>query len=323
MLVVESSAPSNIAIIKYMGKESSGDNTPTNSSLSWTLDELRSYVRITSREDLNEDQWAPLGNYPVYLSPKSVSRFLTHFQNLKKEWQINQYFLIESGNNYPSDCGLASSASSFAALTKAAGKMFQQILPRPEIGTAEMAEFSRRGSGSSCRSFFGPWTLWYKDGVRPLELAMASLRHQVVIVEDEKKEVSSSLAHERVTSSYLFQGRSERAERRLAEVIYALEMQNWKSFYELAWAEFWDMQALFETAMPAFGYLKPSSLQVLETVRHFWREHEDGPVVTMDAGPNVHFLWRLDQVELVRKLADRLKQYRFFSDEHLRGILGS
>ncbi len=40
------SAPSNIALIKYMGKVDTATNKPTNSSLSWTLNSLRSFVRI-------------------------------------------------------------------------------------------------------------------------------------------------------------------------------------------------------------------------------------------------------------------------------------
>ena len=41
------SAPSNIALIKYMGKTDEQDNRPTNRSLSYTLNHLRTTVELT------------------------------------------------------------------------------------------------------------------------------------------------------------------------------------------------------------------------------------------------------------------------------------
>ena len=55
---IETSAPSNIALIKYMGKSDSAVNRPTNASLSWTLENLRTYVRIQKCETLTSDQWS-------------------------------------------------------------------------------------------------------------------------------------------------------------------------------------------------------------------------------------------------------------------------
>jgi len=321
-VISEATAPANIALIKYMGKVDLSNNTPSNSSLSWTLDELRSFVRITLREDLSEDQWQPLKDErleALQMSEASVQRYLKHFKMLKDEWGMKKNFLIESGNNFPSDCGLASSASSFAALTKATVRIFQELAPRPEVGIIEMAEWSQKGSGYSCRSFFGPWTLWYKDGVRPLEFPLSSLLHQVIVVEGEKKEVSSSEAHKRVLSSDLFKGRPERAEKRLAELLYALGQEDWTAMYEVCWAEFMDMHSLFETAKPSFKYINPASEKVLSFVKNIWQTEGDGPLVTMDAGANVHFLWRRDQLQTAKNTAAELgQQFRIFSSQELR-----
>lgn len=43
---IEASAPSNIALIKYMGKTDAVSNKPTNVSISYTLDELKTFVRM-------------------------------------------------------------------------------------------------------------------------------------------------------------------------------------------------------------------------------------------------------------------------------------
>lgn len=310
---VEVSAPSNIALIKYMGKLDINSNLPTNSSLSLTLENLRTYVRITLKEDFKTDQWAPLlrdSLTKIELNEKSIQRFLKHFQFLKSEWKITQNFLIESANSFPSDCGLASSASSFAALTMASSEIFQKISPRANISTKTLSEYSRKGSGSSCRSFFGPFSLWDKDGAQAVEFPIGQIHHQVIVVESAKKTVSSSEAHKRVTSSDLFQGRVERAESRLKNLGAAFRSQNWKSAYEICWAEFWDMHALFETSVPSFGYMEPRTIEVLRDLRGLWEKQNDGPIVTMDAGANIHLLWRQEQITLSEEIGKKwdLKQ---------------
>ncbi len=310
---IEVSAPSNIALIKYMGKLNTETNRPTNSSLSYTLSHLKTFVRLTEIEG-DSDQWRSLNiqNLPeMNLSEKSRQRFLQHFAYLKTELKIKGSYLVESVNNFPSDCGLASSASSFAALTKAA---FQLAGRSDEL--ALMAQKSQQGSGSSCRSIFEPWALWHSEGVRPLEFPQGPLIHQVIVVESKKKAVSSSEAHKRVTQSELFLGRPERAEKRLALLMQAFRQEDWALAFEVCWAEFWDMHALFETSQPTFGYMEPGTIEVLQFIRQLWADEKTGPLVTMDAGANVHFLYRQDQLPLASKVKEQLaKKYFVMSGE--------
>jgi diphosphomevalonate decarboxylase len=315
-MTVESSAPSNIALIKYMGKVDAAENRPANSSLSWTMENLRSFVRLTKKgpQESDADDWSPLVGsdlLPMEMSDKSISRFLQHFRSLKQEFGVEAHFHIQSANNFPSDCGLASSASSFAALTRAAFEMFEKLGNEKVRDTSviEQADLSRRGSGSSCRSFFGPWALWFQEGVRPLEFPMHGLLHQVIVVESGVKAVSSSEAHRRVTTSPLFPGRVERAERRLAELMELLRSgveakESWRKSYEIIWDEFMDMHSLFETSTPAFNYMTAQTHLVLKYFENLWQMRGDGPWVTMDAGANVHVLYRADQAQLAQEVRE-------------------
>ncbi len=311
------SAPSNIALIKYMGKiDNLGDNRPSNSSLSYTLDHLQSYVELKLTRETT-DSWQPLErtnlkyfedalspsfNVPE-LSEHSKTRFLKHLQFLKDGFQFQENFEVRSANGFPADCGLASSASSFAALTVCANLALSELSERKSYTQTELSEMSRHGSGSSCRSLFFPWSIWDFDGARPIELGFKKLIHQVAVVDSSKKKVSSSEAHKRVTTSPLFEGRKERAENRLKQLTAALRSQNWSESYQLMWSEFWDMQSLFETAKPHFGYLSAESLQVLRWLQeNTWEKTGDGPLITMDAGPNIHLLYRENQRELAEKV---------------------
>ncbi|PWU15744.1 MAG: hypothetical protein C5B49_11475, partial [Bdellovibrio sp.] len=124
--------------------------------------------------------------------------------------------------------------------------------------------------------------------------------------------------HQRCRTSLLFAGRVARAEQRLKRLLSAFRAQDWQACFELVWAEFWDMHALFETSEPSFGYLRPQTLTVLAAVKEFWRDHHDGPLATLDAGPNVHLLWRADQEKLKVLFTDQTKELNM-SCLHIRG----
>lgn len=312
-----SEAPSNIALIKYMGKikaasDSNLKNIPTNASLSWTLDHLKTRVRVGFETNSGACViWRPLsskGFHAPVLSKKGEARFLAHAERCLEKFGLavptGRVLIVESGNGFPSDCGLASSASSFAALTLAVAQLAGQDVTS-EAGRKRLADLSREGSGSSCRSFFSPWCAWLPSGVEPLEgfPSAKNLRHLALIVDESKKAVSSSEAHLRVTSSLLFRGRTERAEQRLSELSLNLRKSTdsataWNLAVEIVGAESWDMHALFETSQPAFGYFTEGSMRVLNAVREVSLELSSRygvdvyrrPMMTMDAGPNVHIL---------------------------------
>ena len=318
-------APSNIALIKYMGKTEQQGNRPTNSSLSYTLEHLRTHVELEllSQTD-GEDRWEPLtgeGLTEIHLSQKGRERFLKHLGRVKEAWNFNGSFLVRSANDFPSDCGLASSASSFAALTKVAALALNELCEIKIDDRRRLADLSRQGSGSSCRSFFSPWSLWSATGADSVELPFHDLIHQVVIVEDARKAVSSSEAHVRVASSLLFEGRPQRAEQRLQSLLETLKSRDWKEAMEICWAEFWDMHALFETARPSFGYMTPASLEVVNFAKELWLETGDGPLVTMDAGANVHLLYRPECGQLAGRVRGHFDtRYQVISSTDRRNL---
>lgn len=310
-------APSNIALIKYMGKTDTASNTPTNPSLSYTLKHFRTRVEAEPLSNAESDCWEPLTlerwTAPD-LSQKSSDRYLRFFNQLKQELGIRGNFRIRSANNFAPDCGLASSASSFAALTMVAGEIVREQ-KSSLVGRDVLAKMSQKGSGSSCRSFFEPWSIWDEYGSVPAEFPVKGLLHQAIMVGSEKKEISSSEAHKRVVSSLNFNGRAERARERMSQLIDAFQGENWEQAFAVVWAEFWDMHSLFETSMPPFGYMNEHTLAALAEVKSFWKEHGDGPLCTMDAGPNVHLLWRDDQRAWALKFAQDRPNLKVLSEE--------
>ncbi len=327
----QAQAPANLAFIKYMGKASDRENTPTHSSLSWTLDHLTSTVQLeinkTSQQDIflasqSQSSFHIAGGQFQCLkgiSTQGQKRFLKHLEYLKYRFRVKQPFIVRSHNNFPADIGLASSASSFAALTKAFAKALKEIADQ-QLSDMEMAHLSRRGSGSACRSFF-PGCLWRPDGeLLPIDFPKDWI-HIAVLVSSEKKHISSSQAHRMVLSSPLYRGRPQRAEKRLSTFITYLKQNNWKGLYQTVQEEFLDMMDLFHTSIPSFSYLKPQTVEVLNILDKFWKKNKDGPLVSMDAGPHIHLIWRQDQKNMISQIRQKeLKKFPILSSPAYQNI---
>lgn len=297
-------APANIALIKYMGKKEEHSNNPDNSSLSYTLNQLLSTVKL-EKLDSNDDLWEPLnvpGQPEFILSEAGRQKFLNHLRRMKNYFDYEGGFLVQSCNNFPHSSGMASSASSFAALTRCAAFALAELTHKELLAVGEQAALSRLGSGSSCRSFYSPWSLWQHDNtIRPIELSYTELFHQVIVISSEQKTVSSSEAHQRVKSSPLYVTRPQRAEENLKLLLNAFIAKDWGNAYQICWREFQDMHQLFHTCERSFSYITANSLAVLNALEQLWEKKGDGPIVTMDAGPNIHLLYRPDQMEIARE----------------------
>ena len=306
-----SQAPANIALIKYMGKLDESLNIPANPSLSYTLNQLQSNVQLET-QTFDQDSWEPLsipGAAPFDLNPAAQARFLNHLGRIKAYFDYQGGFIVRSSNNFPHSSGLASSASSFAALTKCAIQALAELTQKPIPAVEEQAQLSRLGSGSSCRSFFPTWALWEKDSVKAIHLPYEHLIHEVILVSHAEKKIGSGQAHQLINTSPLYQGRNERASNNLKQLLQAFELQSWEEAFNITWREFHDMHSLFSSSTPSFHYMTPTSKKVLKLLQDLWHHHGDGPLVTMDAGPNIHLLYRDDQYELAQQ----------FKSDHLIG----
>lgn len=300
-------APANIALIKYMGKKDSSLNIPLNPSLSYTLNHLLSNVVLETIAG-KKDYWEPLyipGASDFSLTTSSQERYLAHLKKIKEFLNFNGAFVVRSSNNFPTGSGLASSASSFAALTKAAVQAICELQEKPCLPIEEQARLSQLGSGSSCRSFFSPWVLWDEHQVGPIELPYPELIHQVVLISHEEKKISSSEAHQRVQTSPFYAMRAKNASDHLLGLLDALQKKQWHTAFEITWREFQQMHQLFTTCAQPFSYITEQSQALLKVVQDLWKHKQDGPLVTMDAGPNIHLLYRLDQQNLAQEFKQR------------------
>ncbi|MBC7691015.1 MAG: hypothetical protein H7222_04550 [Methylotenera sp.] len=318
------SAPSNIALIKYMGKVDPALNLPANGSLSMTLNQLCTYVEIT--ETATATRWLaeapaelPSGTFSgavrvPKLTEAGILKVIRHHERVLAAvfelFPVHGLSLapitpveIRTANTFPADSGIASSASSFAALTFGTAlhsaldpKAFTKVWEENLEFRRSFAKVSRQGSGSSCRSFEGPWVLWEKGAAAGLITPMPEMVDFVVLIATGPKPVTSTQAHHLVQTSPLWEGRTERVAERLKTVEAALGEGDIITLSRVAWAEMWEMHSLFHTCSDPFTYWEPGTLKVIKWLAPYIQEGgAEGseltpPIVTMDAGANVHIL---------------------------------
>lgn len=140
-------AAPNIALVKYWGMRDVARGLPYNSSLSLTLDRLRTRTTVRFDPALPRDELLLNGTAATGGPLNDVRRFL---EGVRERAGIATHASVRSANNFPTASGLASSASGFAALAGAAARAAGL---RPDA--AALSRLARFGSGSACRSIFG------------------------------------------------------------------------------------------------------------------------------------------------------------------------
>lgn len=302
-------APINIAIIKYMGKSDEPTNTAGNLSLSYTSPRFLTRVVLSPSPQAKDilDCRNETGE-PFQLSHEGEHKVLKFVSWLKEKMHIEGHVNINSRNEFPLGCGLASSASSFAAITQAMARLAYH--QHEEVfDWLQLAHWSRQGSGSSCRSFFAPWALWRGDRMGSCDMNWTSLLHHVIVVEGAVKSVSSSEAHRRVVTSPHYSGRASRVLQRYQELLQASNAKDWHACRTVIDEEWRDMHNLFATCDQPFRYVTPATERVLAWLDERWQEEGDGPWVTLDAGANVHLLFRHDCHDMAKRYLNHWQQY--------------
>ena len=141
----------NLALIKYWGKRDTVLNLPAVSSISISLDNLKTVTSVEFSSEYKEDIFF-LNN-----QKKQDKRVFSHIQKIRQLSGKTDFACIRTENNFPTSAGLASSSSGFAALTIAACKALGL-----ELSTKELSILARHGSGSAARSIEDGFVVWHK-----------------------------------------------------------------------------------------------------------------------------------------------------------------
>lgn len=295
---VTARANPNIAFIKYWGNRDEALRLPSNPSLSMNLDGLFTETTVVWDAGLDADT---LRLNDRDESGPALTRVVRHLDAIRRRLEISSHASVVSANNFPTGAGIASSASSFAALTVAA-----VAAAGAEVSERELTTIARLGSGSASRSVPTGFVEWYASDEHNGSYAESiaapdhwDLVDVIAVVSRQHKDVGSTAGHASAHTSELQPTRVATAPERLAQAKRALLDRDFPTFAEVVERDSNLMHAVMMTSQPPLFYWQPASLDVMAAVRR-WRADGVQVCYTLDAGPNVHCICIRNDAETVR-----------------------
>jgi diphosphomevalonate decarboxylase len=274
-------AQPNIALIKYWGKRDVARNLPAVGSISITLSDLFTRMRVKFDPQLANDELT-VNEAP---DTRMLPRLSACLDEVAGEQRLRAR--IASTCNFPIAAGLASSASSFAALTVAGAAAAGR-----QLTVDELASLAGRGSGSAARSLLGGFVELSNtdDDIRVGNLLSPAdwpLSVIVAITRAGPKPVGSTEAMEasRKTSPFYARWVDEQAQD-LAVARAAILARDFERLGNIAEHNCLKMHSIMWASRPPIVYWNAATMRCLQTIRTL--QGDGVPVFfTIDAGPQV------------------------------------
>jgi diphosphomevalonate decarboxylase len=265
----------NIALVKYWGKQEKPGNLPATPNLSISLAGLTTVTHVSD---------APSDTFILNSKETSDPKLVRWLEALRGTFDVPP-LQIDSGNDFPTSAGLASSASGFAALITA-------INAHCDLGlNQEMcSEWARVGSASAARSIFGGFVALVPPQWQAIPMAKRDhwpLEVVVAVTSNEPKSVNSGdgMERSRLTSPY-YNAWVRDATTDFAAASEAIERRDFLSLAAVAELNCLKMHSIMLTSQPTLSYWTPASIACMDRVRSLREEGHD-VFFTVDAGPQI------------------------------------
>jgi diphosphomevalonate decarboxylase len=288
-------AQPNIALIKYWGKRDTKRNLPAVGSMSITLADLYTTMTVAFEGTAGSDSLIVNGDVNEAMLPR-VSACLDSVAGEDRDRAK-----ITSESNFPIAAGLASSASSFAALVVATDSALGSA-SSPE----QLASLAGQASGSAARSIYGGFVELANEG-DDIALSMLCsaddwpLSVVVAITATGPKAVGSTAAMEASRQTSPFYTRwVEQQQADLDEGRDAIAARDFSRLAAVAEHNCLKMHSVMWASRPPMVYWNATTLDCMEAVRQM--QASGVPVFfTIDAGPQLKAVCEPSAVEEVRE----------------------
>ncbi len=314
-------SPSNIALVKYWGKQK-GLQLPQNPSVSFTLKNCRTETAVFFEKS---DHFGLHFRFEGKENADFQDKIKVFLENNMEYFPfLNQIDLhVNSRNTFPHSSGIASSASSMSALMMCLLDIERMAKGTDGINMRKASFFSRLASGSACRSIYPKMAIWgateayngsSDEYAVPLEDEIApvfkSYHDSILIVSDAKKSVSSRVGHALMDANPYASARYDTAKKNVSKLLKVLKSGDLDCFIRIVESEAMQLHALMMCSEPSFILMKPNTLRIINTLFEFRKETDIPVCFTLDAGPNVHILYPDQHAEMVERfIMDELERY--------------
>ena len=299
MKKVTSQACSNVALLKYWGRNNDIIRLPANNSISINLSGL---TTTTTLEESSKDSLTLDGQEQSGKASERVFEFLDLAVGQKRS-----KVKITSKNSFPASTGLSSSASGFAALAEATNGFYDLGLSEKEVSI-----LARKGSGSASRSIpegFVCWLTADKDEDSYSQTLYKKdywdLRILAVVVSENVKAVPTSGGHETAHSSPYFKARMDIIEQREKTILKALEAKDFTKLGVAVEREMLEFHTILMTSFPPMICWYPETLEIVHRVQS-WRSEGLEAYSTINTGHNVFVVTLPEHEEKLTTLLTQL-----------------
>ncbi len=311
--------PTNIALIKYWGKQDAKLNWPCNDSVSMSLSSL---TTTTTSEPIEEGYKVYFEDQLLDLNDNRYQRMVGFLDWIKQKEGFSGGLRIRTKNSFYSDCGIASSASGFSALTISSilswtGFTSLKELKEGGFNLKRLTDISRIGSGSSCRSFIPGFAHWEKgtsfdtQSVEQIEDHGWNLSDNIVVISSDKKKVSSRQGHLLAESSPYFKQRLVDLQGRTQRILEAIDKNDIELLGSIIEEEAQSMHQVMETS--GLSYRSRECMEFLDKFKNLRNSLGLKAYYTMDAGQCVHIISESRDKDRVKNLLEDNFNYEILS----------
>jgi diphosphomevalonate decarboxylase len=300
-------AHSNLALVKYWGKQNSALNIPAVGSISITLEGLATHTTVQFDPDFEKDVLILNGVRADEEKEKRISAFL---DLVRRQANINYNASVTSENNYPTGAGLASSASGFAALAlAAAGAAHLSFSPQ------QLSVLARQGSGSAARSIFGGFVEMKagskSDGSDSHAVQLADETHWginviIAITTDQEKQIGSTegMTQTALTSPFYADWISS-SKQDLEEMRTSIAAKDFEKLGEISEHSCLKMHGLAMSSKPGIVYWNATTISIIHFVREL-RQKNFQCYFSIDAGPQLKIICLPHNAEKIENFVNEI-----------------
>ncbi|GGL30224.1 diphosphomevalonate decarboxylase [Halarchaeum grantii] len=285
-------------LVKYHGMRDHDARYPYHDSISVCTAPAHTKTTVAFDDDLDADEYVIGGDA---VEGRGAERIASVLDEVRERAGIETRAKLVSENDFPTNIGLGSSASGFAAAAVAACEAAGLELSHPEMST-----IARRGSASAARAVTGG----YSDlggGLSDAECrshrlgAADELEDDVrIVIAEVPAYKETQAAHDEAEESHMFDARRVHVEDQLAEMRDAVREGETARVFETAEHDSLSLAATTMTGPEGWVYWKPDTLEVFDAVREL-RDSGVPAWFSTDTGATVYVNTDAEHVDAVEE----------------------
>ncbi len=287
-------------LVKYHGLRDETLRYPYHDSISVATAPAETVTTVSFDQDPESSRYVVDGEKLTGDAADRVELVINRVREIANDPALEGPVNLVSENTMPTNVGLGSSSSGFAAAAMAAVEAAGLDLSLPEIST-----IARRGSASAARSVTGGFSdlrAGTTDADCRSEQIPSPLEDDLeIVVGIVPAYKETGWAHQEATESHLWQSRLAHVHDQLAGMRQALREGDFHTAFDLAERDTLSLAATTMTGPEAWIYWKPQTLEIFDAVRTL---REDGvqAYFSTDTGATVYVNTTSEHVDRVERV---------------------